>query len=787
MSDKELQKVAYFKEQDLLDISDDETGFPDDGLLRIEKELADTKAMPPPTPLRPGTSNFLGRTPREQQKEFEEHTNKQRASTRKTGLELIRADTAPEANVPKSFTSGRAHSNSPTYSGKKSKRDISRNYLRSASSGEDDIPFYKRVGVIPRELKGGKAVKLAENIKLEPKRRQLLRGKLIYFYPNNDISMARRQRIHKVIQLGAAWINIWQDEVHYLMIDDPTITYTQVLKHLNRAGLPRKVILVKFDPYVPQCIQFNTLLEPSAARFLVKGAPAPTIVAESQESPFSSPSSHASLQVKLSKRQQTALGSEKTDSISSISAKDSFSTILSPGFSSTNEDRVEDSFVVPSSDPLELSTRGPDSYNDALSEIIREAKATSHLPLDEEESDYSSSSRPTTASGNDSGTDQEQPALKQQPSQRQLKNAAVMASMRSAVSGSRGINQLAFQCMDPRASNASTAGNPNARTIQILEDMCKYYDQMQDTWRTLAYRRGVGTLRKQTTKISTKEQAEALPFIGSRLAEKIEEIVLTDRLRKLENTKDDPTDRYLQLFLGVYGAGLTQANKWIQSGYRTLDDLLEKAKLTESQKVGVQHYEDFATRIPRAEVEQHGEYVRNTLHKLDPNFEIYIMGSYRRGAKDSGDIDLIITKKNASLSTMRAIVFGSLVPELFNAGFLKVSLATSHRIAEGTKWHGASCLPSSTIWRRLDLLLVPEDEMGAALIYFTGNDIFNRSMRLLASKKGMRLNQRGLYKDVTRGKNRERLNDGTLVEGKDEKRIFEILGVPWRPPTERIC
>jgi DNA polymerase IV len=82
---------------------------------------------------------------------------------------------------------------------------------------------------------------------------------------------------------------------------------------------------------------------------------------------------------------------------------------------------------------------------------------------------------------------------------------------------------------------------------------------------------------------------------------------------------------------------------------------------------------------------------------------------------------------------------------------------------------------------------VPEEEMGAALLYFTGNDIFNRSMRLLASKKGMRLNQRGLYRDVIRDRNRQKINEGTLVEGRDEKKIFDVLGVPWREPTERIC
>lgn len=81
----------------------------------------------------------------------------------------------------------------------------------------------------------------------------------------------------------------------------------------------------------------------------------------------------------------------------------------------------------------------------------------------------------------------------------------------------------------------------------------------------------------------------------------------------------------------------------------------------------------------------------------------------------------------------------------------------------------------------------PETEYGAALIYFTGNDIFNRSIRLLASTKGMRLNQRGLYEHVIRGYKRERVTQGELLEGKSEKKIFEILGVQWREPHERWC
>lgn len=439
---------------------------------------------------------------------------------------------------------------------------------------------------------------------------------------------------------------------------------------------------------------------------------------------------------------------------------------------------MKDSFIGPASSPPTVPGKPTHAYDDALSKAIQETKAVAHLPLDEEEED---DSRPSSSAGQDADCDTDDEA---KPNLKRTKTYTSATTVpRHKTKG--GINQPAFQCMNP--GDNSTSQNPNARTIQVLEEMLKYYDQMQDQWRTLAYRKAIATLRKQKTKITTAKEAAALPFIGSRLAEKIEEIVLTDGLRRLDEARDDPQARILRLFLGVYGVGLVQANKWIQAGYKTLNDLLTHAKLTESQKIGIEHYDDFASRIPRAEAEAHGNFVRNTLKKIDPAFEVIIMGSYRRGAKDSGDIDLIITKPGASISTLRTVVFGQLVPLLFKAKFLKVSLATSHRTDDGTKWHGASCLSSSKTWRRLDLLLVPEGEMGAALLYFTGDDIFNRSMRLLASKKGMRLNQRGLYKDVMRGKNREKLTEGTLVEGKSERKIFEILGVPWREPNERIC
>ena len=535
--------------------------------------------------------------------------------------------------------------------------------------------------------------------------------------------------------------------------------------------------------YIPQSIQFGTLMDPSAARFSVKDAPkcAPTSHITNILLSEASGESQRSLQIKPTRKQRDAVPYQRTDSVPTESTPSQVEQIAE----SPMQERVEDSFVMPSSEPSEEPAKPSipgAAFEDELLQAIREAKAIAHLPIDDDDDEGSPTPSVIGMDGADSGTDEEPLEM---PSNSRKRDYATEKSATTR-STRKGFDQSGFQCMDP-STGGYNSQNPNARTIRILEEMGRHHDQMQDTWRTLAYRRGATTLKKQTTKISTAKQAAALPFIGSRLAEKIEEIVLTNRLRKLDSTKDDPLDQVLRLFLGVYGCGLVQANRWIRAGHRTLSDLTN-AKLTNSQKTGIEHYSDFNSRISRAEVAAHGAVVTKALKDIDENFEATVMGSYRRGASDSGDIDIIITHLSASLAQIRATVFDTLVPSLFKQGFLKASLATMRKHeASGTKWHGASCLPGSIVWRRMDLLVVPASEMGAALIYFTGNDIFNRSMRLLARKKGMRLNQKGLYSDAKRGRRGEKLNEGVLVEGRSERRIFEVLDVPWREPNERIC
>lgn len=576
--------------------------------------------------------------------------------------------------------------------------------------------------------------KRGTEIKMVPEADRVFNGLQFYFFPNNIINGARRMRIEKAQQYGATWHPTWNQEVTHIILDK-SMTMAELYKYLKVESLPPGMIVVNED-YPSDSITWRALSDPHAPRFAVKGAKA-SVAASSTKVP-------ATIESPESRPKQKAAPVQNPDS---PLGEDRGPSPLNAGSDST--ERIANSFNA------EIET------TEELDQAIKQAKALADITLDEDDD--------KDDENDENDSDSEKGA--------ELK---LLKQRKNKVSR----NQDKFQCMQKHTGEKSES--PNLATINILEEMVKYYTQTRDEWRSRAYRKAISTLRNHHSKVCTREEALALPNIGSRLAIKIEEIAFTNRLRRLDNAKTEPSDEVLQNFMGIYGAGRVYATKWVQQGYTTRDELLQKADLSENQRIGILHYEDFQQRIPRDEVERHGKIVRRELQKIDPLFEVIIGGSFRRGALDSGDIDCLITRPNTRPDHIRAVVLDQLIPTLTEKGFIQCGLATTDK-DDGSKWHGASCVPGSKIWRRIDLLLVPSDEIGASLIYFTGNDIFNRSLRLLASTKGMRLNQRGLYKDVMRGPQRARLTQGTLVEGKDERKIFAALGVPWRPPEHRIC
>ncbi|KAL8929939.1 MAG: hypothetical protein Q9208_001083 [Pyrenodesmia sp. 3 TL-2023] len=598
--------------------------------------------------------------------------------------------------------------------------------------------------------------KRGKSLDVLPEAQQIFRGLKFFFIPNDDIAPARKLRIRRALERGAIWVKQWDQGITHVIVDK-SLTYSHILKFLKMATLPSSMTLVN-ELYPAECIQYHALVNPDQRLYHVQGfqeKPA------AQREPTFETSSTKPLSLKPEKG--TAKQPSQTPTRTQPSEQNSLDA---PTTAETNTRAIPET-------PVHLQRKRQNQPPDELDKAIEETLAVKDLPLDDEDDDNSSpdpSMVPNSANSDDS---------------EENSGATISKKIDKPTSW-----QSKFSCMIKHtATTADDEAKPNARTIEILQKMLEYYGRTQDQWRTLAYRKAISALKNQPHKITTKEAALAIPNIGARLAAKIEEIAFTDRLRRLDNTSLDDRDTALQLFLRIYGVGPALASTWIERGHRSLADLRSSASLTKNQLIGIDHIEDFALRIPRQEVERHGQIVRSAIAKVDPTIEVTIGGSYRRGAADSGDVDFILTKPDAAIETLRTLILDTVIPRLFASHYIKARLAApSSSSSSGSKWHGCACLPGpSQPWRRIDFLFVPHEELGAALIYFTGNDIFNRSIRLLAGRKGMRLNQRGLWRDVLRGKGRERITQGSLVEGRSERRIFEILEVPWRPPNHRIC
>ncbi len=228
----------------------------------------------------------------------------------------------------------------------------------------------------------------------------------------------------------------------------------------------------------------------------------------------------------------------------------------------------------------------------------------------------------------------------------------------------------------------------NEYTISVLEDLMKYHENSgdRDRFRVVAYRKAIGVLRKTQEPILTASQAIQIPGIGSSIALKIEEIVKTKRLQKLDVVKDDQKVKSLEAFKKIYGVANKTAEIWYDSGFKTIEDIQQKAKLNEAQVMGLFYYDDWNKRIPRVEAEKHILIVKDIARMLDENIVIYPMGSYRRKKNSLGDIDFLITGLGYTDLEVLQIFLNKLLEALFDKNYLVCSLTKF--FDNGYKWYG---------------------------------------------------------------------------------------------------
>jgi DNA polymerase/3'-5' exonuclease PolX len=137
-----------------------------------------------------------------------------------------------------------------------------------------------------------------------------------------------------------------------------------------------------------------------------------------------------------------------------------------------------------------------------------------------------------------------------------------------------------------------------------------------------------------------------------------------------------------------------------------------------------------------------------------------VVGSFRRSAAHSGDIDLLV-KGNVDIH--------AIISALGDVGYLLEILALGKN----------KCMAICTLGtpRRLDILVTPDEEYAYALLYFTGSQQFNIAFRSHALYMGYTLNEHGLkpIKPVKKD----------VPYMKTERDIFHFLTLTYVEPRHR--
>jgi len=309
----------------------------------------------------------------------------------------------------------------------------------------------------------------------------------------------------------------------------------------------------------------------------------------------------------------------------------------------------------------------------------------------------------------------------------------------------------------------------NEEFIELMEKLNNIMLKQGEPFRARAYQKAQETIMTYPDDIYDPSQLKGLPGIGSTIMDKLNEYVQTGTLRVLEREKTNP----INILGEIYGVGPKKAQELVNAGVKNIDELRSRQNelLNDIQKVGLRYHDQIEQRIPRSEIEEFEQvfksvFVKAAVNSPDAKFEI--VGSYRRGAQTSGDIDVIITGKTGQ-------VYKAFVDELLKTGIILEVLSRGQ-----SKTLVIAKLPGERVARRVDFLYARPDEFAFAILYFTGSKIFNTVMRQYGLNKGYTFNEHGIYKLENKKK-------GSKVskEFKTEKDIFDFLGLQFKTPIER--
>jgi DNA polymerase (family 10) len=265
-----------------------------------------------------------------------------------------------------------------------------------------------------------------------------------------------------------------------------------------------------------------------------------------------------------------------------------------------------------------------------------------------------------------------------------------------------------------------------------------------------------------------RKQILKIPNVGASIGEKIEEAVRTGTFEALEELRAQipPGVRGM---IAIPGLGPKKAILLYRDlGIADVEDLrraVDEGRLADLKGFGAKTEENIRRGIERLSqadervlvsvaMDLANELIGRLGSRRDVR-KIEYAGSLRRMAETIGDLDLLVASDRAG-AVMDAFASDQVVERIIAKGEAKTSVLTKQGM-------------------QVDLRVVPRDAWGAAMIYFTGSKPHNIRIREMAVRKGLKLNEYGMYKAAS----------GDLIVAETEEEVYATLDLPWIPPTLR--
>jgi DNA polymerase (family X) len=256
--------------------------------------------------------------------------------------------------------------------------------------------------------------------------------------------------------------------------------------------------------------------------------------------------------------------------------------------------------------------------------------------------------------------------------------------------------------------------------------------------------------------------------IGKDLAEKIKEIVLTGKLKFLEDLKKEiPIE--LDELMKIQGLGAKRIKilyeklnirdvedlraAILNEQIRNIDGFGEKIEQNISKGLDLLYISKKQTTVFDADEISNDllEYLKK--NKTSGIKELITAGSLRRRKETVRDLDILAICKNHKELIDHFVKYDN-VTNVLSKGDTKASIQLKSGL-------------------QIDLRVVPDESYGAALHYFTGSKEHNVAIRKIAIKKNLKVNEYGVYKGEKQ------------IAGKTEKSIYDTFEMSYIEPEMR--